>query len=83
MKPRIKVTKAEIFGGICFVVILIYIIFQLPKMSQEQQIDTGLVMIIAIILFTFVYGQLAVHFENRKQKKLSQWMHEEKKGLGF
>jgi hypothetical protein len=52
-------------------------------MSREQQMDTGVVLIIAIILLVVVVGQLSAYFENRKQKKLSQWMHEEKRGFFY
>jgi hypothetical protein len=82
MQFKIKITRAEILGTlgiICFLAIFFYIVFQLPKMSKEQKFNTGLVMIIAVILFAVVFGQLTTYLENRKQKKLTQWMHEEKK----
>jgi hypothetical protein len=82
MESRIKITKAEmleISSIICLLAIFFYIVFQLPKMNEQQRIDTGAGMIIAIVFLVFFFGQLARYLENRKQRKLTHWMDEENK----
>ena len=64
----------SIILAIFFLTFFFYIIiFLMPKMNKEQIFQTGVYILIAVIIIAVISGALKTFLEDRKQKKLTQW----------
>jgi fructose-specific phosphotransferase system IIC component len=52
----------------------VYFLFLVPKMSEQQLVDSSVIIIIVVIIAVFIYGFVMKYLEDRKQKKLNHWL---------